>query len=248
MENLNKVYDAKFFADIETGSRRSAKTIIPFIQKLIPIKSVVDVGCGTGEWLSVFQEVGVDRILGIDGDYVDKRKLKIKPENFLAADLSKPLDVDGDFDLAMSVEVAEHLPPSSAQRFVDNLTSLSPIVLFSAAIPHQDGVNHINEQWPLYWIKKFEENGYGVIDNIRLQFWENEDVAWWYKQNLLLFIRLSVISNYPNLTSIFVNGCIPPRLVHPELLIHHVQKSNSKLAKIALTIDGFLRRNFLKNG
>ena len=55
------------------------------------------------------------------------------------------------FDLAISLEVAEHLKSSSSEDFVQSLTTLAPMILFSAAIPHQGGLHHINEQWLEYW-------------------------------------------------------------------------------------------------
>ena len=52
--------------------------------------------------------------------------------------LSKP------FALAQSFEVAKHLDQQYALKFVKLLTSCADIVLFSAAIPYQGGVCHIN--------------------------------------------------------------------------------------------------------
>lgn len=70
---------------------------------------------------------------------------------FVAADLANPLKEPlGRFDLAISVEVAEHLPKEAAETFIDNLVSLSDEVVFGAAYEHQGGVNHLNEQKHIY--------------------------------------------------------------------------------------------------
>ena len=63
-------------------------------------------------------------------------------------DLAQPLQIDRRFDLALSLEVAEHLPPECGSEFVQTLTDLSSVILFSAAIPFQGGTDHLNEQWP----------------------------------------------------------------------------------------------------
>ena len=45
-------------------------------------------------------------------------------------------------------------------QLVATITKHGDAVLFSAAIPGQGGQDHLNEQWPEYWQKKFEVNGY----------------------------------------------------------------------------------------
>lgn len=114
-------YDENFFAAIEEGSQASAQEVVPLVLRLLAeCHSVIDIGCGMGEWLAVFRENGVEEILGVDGDYVERKMLKIAPEKFLPHDLQKPFEIDRKFDLAMSLEVAEHLPESSA-KFLSNL-------------------------------------------------------------------------------------------------------------------------------
>ena len=66
---------------------------------------------------------------------------------FVASDLSEPITIDRGYDLALCIEVAEHLPLSSEPTLIEELTSAAQAVMFSAAIPGQEGVNHVNEQW-----------------------------------------------------------------------------------------------------
>lgn len=183
------IYDNGFFEYLREKSRKSALEIVPIICDLIKPNSVVDVGCGTATWLAVFQEHGVKKVFGIDGDYVNREKLEIDLEKFYPFDLKQPLCLDEKFELAVSLEVAEHLPADVADTFINSLTKLSPIVLFSAAIPEQGGVEHINEQWQDYWVEKFANQGYEVIDCLRTQIWQNENVSYWYAQNILLFVE-----------------------------------------------------------
>jgi SAM-dependent methyltransferase len=192
---LLTLYDERFFEELREGARRSARVIVPLIVDRVRPRSVVDVGCGLGTWLAVFLENGIADVVGVDGDYVDRARLEIPPESFLPRDLSRALHLDRTFDLAVSLEVAEHLPAECAATFVDSLTTLSPFVVFSAAIPFQGGTNHVNEQWPDYWAALFEERGFAPVDCIRREVWSNEAVEWWYAQNILLFVderRLAV--------------------------------------------------------
>jgi hypothetical protein len=137
----------------------------------------------------VGRELGVEDTLGVDGAHVVLEALEIPRDRFVVHDLSLPLELERRFDLAISLEVAEHLPPECADAFVRTLVGLAPVVLFSAAVPGQGGTLHLNEQWPSYWAGKFEMQGYRCLDVLRDEFWGNDEVAWWYQQNMLLFVR-----------------------------------------------------------
>jgi SAM-dependent methyltransferase len=192
-------YSSHFFDRIQEGAVRSAREVVPLLLEWVRPASVVDVGCGNGTWLSVFREAGVKTILGLDGDYVDQNQLLIPREFFQPADLANPPSTGARFDLVVSLEVAEHLPEEAAARFVAFLTGLGPVVAFSAAIPHQRGTHHVNEQWPGYWAGLFRERGFTVVDALRDRLWTNDAVEWWYAQNLLLFVRDSALAQFPAL-------------------------------------------------
>ena len=177
-------YTDSFYQALKEGAARSAAAIVPLVLDQTGARSVVDVGCGSGEWLRGFRACGVGDSLGIEGEWAAGELAEFR---FLAADLSNPLTVDRQFDLATCLEVGEHLPAHSASTLVASLTRLAPIVMFSAAIPHQGGVDHLNEQWPEYWAALFRAHGYRPIDSIRPAVWTRNDVEWWYAQNTLLF-------------------------------------------------------------
>jgi SAM-dependent methyltransferase len=189
---LKNPYDHLFFNDQSVaGSSRSARHIVPMVLKRFAVGSVVDVGCGIGTWLCEFARLGVQSYLGIDGNYIDRKQLRVPQDHFKPADLAQPFSI-GKFDLACSMEVAEHLPESSADSFVESLTEAAPVVLFSAAIPHQGGVHHINEQWQSYWANKFAAHGYVALDFIRPLLRHNEEVRLWYRQNTLVYCHPNV--------------------------------------------------------
>ena len=200
-------YDEKFYSTYAACSSGSASKVVPHIMELFSPQSVVDVGCGIGTWLSVFKERGVKNILGIDGDYVNRNQLLFDKSHFLSHDLTEPLNLANQrrFDLALSLEVGEHLPSSSSQRLVDTLVSLAPIVLFSAAIPHQGGTFHVNEQWPNYWAKLFSERGYVTVDVLRGRIWGDQEIEYYYAQNTLLYIEESHLCKFPMLHQYIVS-------------------------------------------
>ena len=185
-QDASSIYDEVFYWENRYGSVRSARNILGFILKKLPCNSLIDFGCGTGTWLWVAQNYGVDEIIGLDGDYVSRDMLMIPEKCFQPTDLSKPFKVFKKYDMAMSLEVAEHLPEESADGFVKGLCMSSDIVLFSAAHPGQGGDGHINEQPKEYWIEKFAQHNYKPIE-IKQYFADDEKVEWWYRDNIVLF-------------------------------------------------------------
>jgi SAM-dependent methyltransferase len=208
-------YDAGYYAsEGAAASFQSARVVVPIVISLVRPRSVIDVGCGSGAWLSVFRENGIERILGLDGDHIDPSWLVIPKECYRAVDLSKPFDVDEKFDLAVCLEVAEHLPKRCAQYLVRRLVNLAPIVLFSAAVPFQGGTHHVNEKWPEFWNDLFGQNGYRALDLIRMQTWKNPGVKYWYRQNMFLYVLEDLIPTNP----VFLEAT---RYADDLMLVHH---------------------------
>ena len=172
----------------------SALEVVPYILRILPIKpkSVLDLGCGVAQWLKVFRDDGIETVLGIDGEHVPSEKIMVDPKSeFKVFDLKKikNLNLEKQFDLALSLEVAEHLPKENADDFVDFLTRSSDIIVFATAVIGQTGENHINEQNPDYWKEKFEDKGFVMLDAFREKFWNNKKVNWWYRQNMYLVVK-----------------------------------------------------------
>jgi len=182
-------YDAAFYADQAEGSVRSARVVLPIVFAARKPASVIDIGCGQGTWLSVAEELGVQDLTGLDGAWVDRAKLRSARIDFRATDLAAPITLQRRYDLCISVEVAEHLPAASADGFVRALCAASDVVLFSAAAPHQGGTDHVHEARASAWAARFAANGYDCFDVVRGAVWESPEVAWWYRQNALVFVK-----------------------------------------------------------
>ena len=166
-ESPSSIYTVRFFSEQVSGSATSASIVVPLVLSMLNVKSVVDVGCGVGPWAAEFLANGVPEVWGIDGDYVDLSQLRIPQDRFLARDLTKSIQIDRTFDLAVCLEVAEHLPESRADGLIADLTSVAPCILFSAAVPGAGGTHHINEQYLSYWTERFLKRGYEGVDAIR---------------------------------------------------------------------------------
>ena len=226
MTNKKLGYKSEFYERYKDESYRSAKKIIPFVLELIKVKSVVDVGCGAGVWLKAFEEAGIKNILGIDGN--STKVLDISASKFKIVDLESDFKIARRFDLAISLEVAEHLYPEYADNFVLNLTKLAPIVLFSAAVPCQGGTRHVNEQWPDYWAEKFKKNGFLTFDVLRMKIWNDQEIGCLYRQNTIIYVQKDFVKKILKISKLKPVEK-PPRLFHPEgfrikILIHMIIK------------------------
>lgn len=188
---MKEIYDKNFYEHEGKSALSAAEILLPFIIDNLGCKSIVDFGCGTGEWLSVAKRLGCQTILGVDGAYV-KSKLVIDDSEFVVYDLCKRIALQKKFDLAISLEVAEHISSDFADVFVENLISHSDVVLFSAAIPFQGGTHHVNEQYPSYWRKKFVQYDFEVCDCLRQIFWNDNRIEAFYRQNIFLYCRKEI--------------------------------------------------------
>ena len=183
-------YNKQFYSVREKAAVQSAEQVVPIVLEHLKPSCIIDIGCGNGCWLSAFAKQGVNDYMGVDGGAVDSENLLISPEHFSSADLSKETYTPGRrYDLVVSLEVAEHIPEDKADSFIEMLTGLGDTVLFSAAIPGQGGVGHVNEQWQSYWAAKFKSAGYEALDIVRPLIWENPKVSYWYKQNILVYSK-----------------------------------------------------------
>jgi len=205
---------------------QSAEEILPKLFELVAVKSVLDVGCGTGSWLKIVKDYGVVDYQGIDGIICDSSQMHIDLSNVKEQDLNSDFDLKRKFDLVISLEVAEHLHSKSAEKYIGNLVRHSDLILFSAAIPFQGGQNHLNEQWThSYWINIFNKFNYHPTDLLRSRIWDNEKVHWWYRQNIVLFVNANL--NKFGLQKTHFNN-----YVHPELYIHKIIEFSEHLEKV----------------
>ncbi len=102
------------------------------------------------------------------------------------------------YDLAISIEVAEHIEGEFAGVFVDTLTSLSDCVVLTAAPPGQGGIAHVNEQPWEYWRDLFRARGFRfsaarhalLVEGIKAAQASGHHVAAWFPANIMCFKRI----------------------------------------------------------
>ncbi|MBA3551111.1 hypothetical protein H0W32_02810, partial [Patescibacteria group bacterium] len=205
-----------------------------------------------GNWLKVFLENRVKNITGIDGDWVQENMLVIPKESFHKLNFEEQLPIQYKADLAVCLEVAEHVSDKASGTLINNLTQIAPVVLFSAAIPLQGGSRHINEQWPDYWTALFEKEGYIPVDCIRRKIWTDKQVSFFYAQNIFIYVKKENLSSYPQLQKEIEagNGSALP-LVHPYMFMYYAERWRTVVPVLGKFPPSFLHAakrflNFLK--
>lgn len=151
--------------------------------------SVLDIGCGRGTWLRACKELGSGTLVGYDGPWNDQSQMIDADIVFRAVDLGEPFAPAEKFDLAMSLEVAEHLDARHAERFIESIAACADCILFGAAVVGQGGCNHVNEQMPSYWAFRFGRHGFVPFDLFRPALWGDAGICFWYRQNTFLYLR-----------------------------------------------------------
>lgn len=244
---MSSEYSNAFFSNRRELALASAKQIFDVLWQYTQPESVLDVGCATGIWLAECQRRGVSSIYGIDGPWVPVEELEIPQESFHVHDLSVsiPQTIEKK-ELALCIELAEHLDKERAQSLIKFLTEQADVVLFSAAIPGQGGTGHVNENTQSYWHSFFSEQGFDCFDIVRPKLWDSADVNVIYKQNMLLYVNRDSEALKSMLESDLLDFTVssPYELnrVHPDLFLKRATRKVklSKSKRLKKKIKGFL--------
>lgn len=187
MSCMTTLYPPEFYADRRKHTAHAAARLLACLPPGLPRGRVADIGCGTGTWLATALAEGAEAAYGLEGDWVTPDMLDDGRIVFAPHDLEQPFILPP-VDLVFCFEVAEHLSAERAPGFVSDLVALAPSVLFSAAIPGQGGVGHVNERWQSWWARLFVSHGYTAHDVIRPAVWTDDAIPAWYRQNTILYL------------------------------------------------------------
>jgi SAM-dependent methyltransferase len=236
------MYSSGFYARREARVAASAAALVPRLVELLAPRSVIDIGCANGLWLAAFARSGVTQLRGVDGPWVPREALRMAAAAFATHDLTRcalPYQLAGSgerFDMLLCLELLEHLPAQRADALVDALCALSDTLVVSAAVPHQGGTGHVNEQWPGYWRQRFAARGFVACDFLRIACWDDERIAPWYRQNIVGYFRGSV----PTHIHAFATAQVQ-RLVDEPMALCHPGVFSYKLGKLRNTLRHPLR-------
>jgi SAM-dependent methyltransferase len=205
------------FGDADAAELRSAEAGLPLLFDLHRPRSVLHVGCGTGAWLAWFAGYGVEDCAGVDLAHPTDGRTHVPRDQVTVTDIREPFDLQRRFDLVVALELASRIPADRADIVVDNLVRHSDAILFSAAVPGQ-GPEHVNEQWPEYWIERFDRRGLVAVDCVRPRWWNERHVSWPYRQNTFLFVSEVRLANSSRLRLEHETRTgAPVAMVHPAM-------------------------------
>lgn len=185
------IYNSEYYEYVDENAYASAPVIADSIIDLFDPKSILDIGCGTGALLYELRKRG---IAGTGLEYSEEaltycRERGVDVMKFDLRSKNDPFP-NRNFDVVVSMEVAQQLPESSADDLVDLICEHGNHVVFTAATPGQGGRAYVNQQPHRYWIEKFRSRGFQFLEKQSAKWrqeWEDEVVSSWYSKNLMLF-------------------------------------------------------------
>lgn len=210
MEN----YSNEYFNKHCNGSYNSAKIVLKLISSIYEPQTVVDFGCGVGSWLKAAKEIFNGKVLGFDTHIYDGFNMNIDKSEYSMLDITIPLNTTKMFDMAICVEVLEHIEEKYSDEVIKTLCKQSEFIIFSAAVPLQGGTGHVNEQPISYWANKFSKHGYLAIDYLRPHIWNNENVDLWYRNNIIIYVSEKL---YFRLRQKISLKTYPLDILHPQM-------------------------------
>jgi cyclopropane fatty-acyl-phospholipid synthase-like methyltransferase len=147
------------------------------------VNTLVDFGCGMGNYVKTFQENNINAI-GFDGN---PNTPELTNNLCKVLDLSVPKKFDEPFDWVMSLEVGEHLPPHFEDIYIENLHNNNKYgIVLSWAIKGQGGHGHFNEQNNDYIKSKICNLGY--VNDIKSENKLRQDSTLrWFKNTIMVF-------------------------------------------------------------
>jgi SAM-dependent methyltransferase len=192
-------YNKDFYMYLTRFDRHLETALYAVFSHLGKPGQFLDIGCGTGVLVDLCTAAGIFA-RGVELSK-EARDLSLNKQFILVHDLRDPLQLtylgheeDMGWDLVWCVEVAEHLPPESADTLCDTLAyHTDKWLVFTAAHEGQGGQWHLNEQPPEYWIEKLESRGLFYVEDkteqLRSTWIYTTGPCHWMPENVMVFKR-----------------------------------------------------------
>lgn len=187
------IYNPLTFRNFHRVAAYSAPGVVRTFRQLFPEATrYLDVGAGSGAYAAEVNRAPGLHCLACEYSATARRMAQKQGVDCRPFDLTKhpPADISGEFDVAYSFEVAEHVPEPIGRELVRFIAGGAPNVVFTAAAPGQPGMGHINCQPKEYWIERFADSGMHHRADLTAQAVERfraEEVAWWLVNNVMVF-------------------------------------------------------------
>lgn len=186
------LYSSTFHSKIQSEETPQAERIAEYIKQYIKPSCYLDFGCSTGIYLRAIKSKLPD-ISSYGFEFSNSAIEHAVTSDIIQADLSIPLSIEKKPDtLGLCLEVLEHIPDEYWRQVLENIATLSDKIIFSAAVPGQGGVGHINCRPKIDWIRRFHLLGWIVdYDATRhfLKYMQGGYHMGWLANNAVIFIK-----------------------------------------------------------
>ena len=191
-------YSEHFYKSVTSRALTASEVIANTLLQNCNPNSIIDIGAGDGSWIvTLASKSEAKRLIAVDlpGSNFESIKNSNKTIEVQTIDFEQEMIQNGEpYDLAICVEVIEHISSDRALRLLDWMSENCRAIIFSGATPGQGGTHHINEQSQSYWIGSMSKRGFIPIDNMRPQLINNKKVASYYRNNIFLYINSRYIN------------------------------------------------------
>lgn len=136
----------------------------PWLLETFSVKSVADVGCGTGETIRWFLSHGC---IGFGVEGLEWNVAKCPPGSTVLHDLQDGPCIFQPVDLIWCADVAEHIAEEHVGNLLETLSQCRVLAMCQGTEANaNDGWGHVNNQPQEYWVEKLA--GVGMIEDEEL--------------------------------------------------------------------------------
>ena len=185
------MYKYDFHASIESEETPQAVRLATYIKDFIGPSCFIDFGCSTGIYVKQIK-IQSPTTISMGFEFSEDAVNNAVTADIICYDLTQPLKLEKTPNtLGLCLEVLEHIDDAHWLPVLQNITNNCDRVIFSAAIPGQGGVGHINCRPKIDWIKRFHTLGWVVdLDASRhlIDYMRQGYHMGWLTQNVMVLI------------------------------------------------------------